>query len=200
MPAVIDYYYTPISGFAYLGEPRLRALAAEAGATIFYRPVDIARVFAAAETTPPARQSAARLSYRREDMARRAAAAGLPLNPEPAFWPVDPGLAARVIAAAALGDADPGVVSFALLKAVWAEDRNLADPQQVAAVLGAAGVGVDLLDAAGRPEAAAAVAANTEAAIAAGVFGSPTYVVAGARFWGQDRLDDLARALAAGLA
>ncbi len=197
MGAEIEYFYAPLSGFAYLGEPRLRDIAAAAGARIAYRPVDIGKVFAATETVPPFRQSAARLTYRKLDLARRAAALGLPVNPSPAFWPVDGGLAARVIMAAALRGDDPGPVSFAFLRAVWAEERDIADPAHAAAILSDAGLDAGLLAAADAPEAAAAVAANTEAAIAALVFGSPTYVLAGERFWGQDRLDDLARALGA---
>ena len=47
MMAAIDYYYAPISGYAYLGEPRLKALAERMKAEIRYRPVDIAAVFKA---------------------------------------------------------------------------------------------------------------------------------------------------------
>lgn len=196
MTVTIDYFYTPISGYAYLGEPRLRDIASQTGATLRYRPVDITRVFAATETTPPFKQSDARLSYRREDLVRRAEAAGLAINPIPRHWPTDASLGCRLIAAAVIDGDDAGAISFALLAAVWAGERNIADPEQVAAVLKAAGLdAVRLLDRAAAPEAAAAVLANTEAAIAARVFGSPTYVLGNERFWGQDRLDDLAHRL-----
>lgn len=197
MGASIEYFYAPISGYAYLGEPGLRAVAARRGAAIRYRPVDIARVFAATDTTPPARQSPARLSYRLEDMARRAKALGLPLTPKPRFWPADGARAARAICAAELRGEDPGPVSFAILRAIWAEERDIADPDQLAEALRAAGLDPILVAEAKSPEARAAAEAHTEAAIAAQVFGSPTYVLDGARFWGQDRLADLDAALAA---
>lgn len=197
MGASIDYFYAPISGYAYLGEPSLREIAARRGAAIRYRPVDIGRVFAATETTPPFRQSEARLSYRFEDLTRRAKALGLPLHPKPRFWPTDGNLAARAISAAALRGDDPGPVSFAVLRAVWAEERDIADPFQLADALRAAGLDPALVEEADAPAAREAAEAHTAAAIAARVFGSPTYVLDGARFWGQDRLADLDAALAA---
>ena len=197
MTVTIDYFYSPMSGYAYLGEARLRQIADATGARLRYRPMDIVRVFAATDTVPPFKQSEARLSYRREDLARKAHALGLPINVTPRHWPTDATLASRVIAAAALEGHDPGPVSTALLKAVWADELNLADAGHVAHALSCAGLDAEaLLGAATAPEAAAAVAGNTEAAIAARVFGSPTYVVGDERYWGQDRLDDLARTLA----
>lgn len=196
MTVTIDYFYTPISGYAYLGEPRLREIAKAAGARLRYRPMDIVRVFAATDTVPPFKQSDARLSYRREDLARKARMLGLPINVAPRHWPTNASLASRVIAAIALEGNDPGAASFALLSAVWADELDIAQPDHIAHALSRAGLdGTALIAAAEAPEAAAAVAGNTEAAIAARVFGSPTYVVEDERFWGQDRLDDLANRL-----
>lgn len=193
-PPVIEYFYAPISGFAYLGEPRLRAIAAAAGAAIRYRPVDIGQVFAASETTPPAKQSAARLSYRNEDMARWARRLGMPLNATPKHWPAPVDLACRCVVGAESVAADVGAASFAILKAVWVEDRNIADPGDLRAALDGAGLdGAAILEAA--EGAGPAAAEHTRDAIAARVFGSPTYVVAGERFWGQDRLSFVAEAL-----
>jgi len=80
-----------------------------------------------------------------------------------------------------------------LLRAVWAEERNIAD----------AGVLADIAARHGIADAAAAVAKgkaayerNTQEALARQVFGAPTYVYRGELFWGQDRLDFLDRALA----
>lgn len=196
MTVTIDYFYSPMSGYAYLGEPRLREIAASTAARLRYRPMDIVRVFTATDTTPPFKQSDARLSYRREDLSRKARMLGLPINAIPRHWPVNAGLASRVIAAIAIEGADPGPASSALLKAVWADELDIAQAEHVADALTRAGLDAPrLLAAAESPEAAAALAGNTEAAIAARVFGSPTYVVDDERFWGQDRLEDLARRL-----
>lgn len=197
MKPVIDYFYAPISGFAYLGEPRLREIAERWGAVIRYRPVDIARVFAASETTPPFAQSDARLSYRLEDLARWGKYLGLPINPKPAHWPAPVDLACRAIAATDLLGLCAGQASFAMLKAVWVEEQNIGEPEAVRAALDAAHLDASrILTEAESPAARARVEADTEAAIAARVFGSPTYVVEGERFWGQDRLDFVEAALA----
>ena len=82
------------------------------------------------------------------------------------------------------------------MRAVWAEERDLADRATLLAI------------AASRTRTAQpcwrrrrirrcrpTYEANTEAAIAAGVFGVPTFVIGDELFWGQDRLDFVARAL-----
>lgn len=196
MPLTIDYFYSPMSGYAYLGEPRLREIARATGASLHYRPMDIGRVFAATDTVPPFRQSSARLSYRREDLARKAQILGMPINVAPRHWPTDTALANRLIAAIALEGGDPGPASFALLSAVWTDELDIANPDHITDALTRTGLDAHaLLAAADTSQAATAVGANTEAAIAAHVFGSPTYVVDGERFWGQDRLEDLAQRL-----
>ncbi|MDQ0315755.1 2-hydroxychromene-2-carboxylate isomerase [Amorphus orientalis] len=193
MTAAIDYFYTPISGYAYLGEPRLMEIARTAGARVRFRPMDIAAVFKASGTTPPAAQSPARLAYRLADLAREAKRAGLPITPKPKHWPVPSAPAGQLILAAEADGIDPHRVSFALLKAIYAEERDISDRTTLAAILTDLGLDADRLIARSEtPEIEAAFAANTEAAIAAGVFGSPTYVVGEEMFFGQDRLDALA--------
>ncbi len=195
---IVDYYFAPISGYAYLGHAALIRLAREAGVRLRYRPVEIARVFAASGTTAPAAQGAARRGYRVEDQARLAAEAGLLITPHPAHWPTDPRPACRAIVAAGRLGADQDRASRACLRAVWAEERDIADPAQLSAALAAEGLPADdLLAEADSPAVRDEVDAITQAAIAAGVFGSPTYVVEGERFWGQDRLPALRRRLAA---
>ena len=194
--ATIDNFYAPISGYAYLGEQRLRDVAEATGAEIRYRPVDIARVFAATETTPPFKQSAARLSYRIEDMKRSAAIAGLTVKATPKYWPAPTDLACRLITAASRLYLDVGKLSFATLRAVWAEELNVADEATMRMLAAREG-----FDAAALFAEADSLATRTEAeghtaaAIDAQVFGSPTYVFNGERFFGQDRLDMLAAAL-----
>lgn len=197
MTAVIDYFYTPISGFAYLGEPRLMEIARNAGATVRFRPMDIAAVFKASGTTPPAAQPPARLAYRLKDLAREAERFGLPIHPKPKHWPVPSAPAGQLILAAEADGIDPHRVSFALLTAIYAEELDISDWTTVHAIVTDLGLDADrLLTRSETPEIEAAFAASTEAAIAAGVFGSPTYFVGDEMFFGQDRLDALAWRLA----
>lgn len=189
---MIDYYYVPISGYAYLGEPRLIALAARFELTVNFLPVNIGEVFTAAEVTAPAAQSPQRIAYRRLDMTRIAERLGLPINPAPAYWPVNPDLACRIIYAAKEQNTDVHAVSLALLRAVYTEQKNIADPEQVRQTLSAAGFDAEkLILTANKPPARDALRATTQKAIEIGIPGSPSYVLNGEIFFGQDRLTDL---------
>ena len=82
--------------------------------------------------------------------------------------------------------------------AVLCEERDVGDRETLAAIATAEGFdGAALLAAADDPAMAERYLADSEAAIARGVFGAPTYVVGDQLFWGQDRLDFLDRLLAA---
>lgn len=195
----ITYYFAPFSGYAYLGHQDLMALANESGVEVDFCPLMIAKVFAASETTAPFAQSEARKSYRIEDQARWSAAKGLPMNALPAFWPTDPGPACKAIIAAGQLGFDQDAISFGCLRACWAEDRNIGDVATLHEILTAAGAdAAAVMELAASDDVAAEVGKITDQAIAGEVFGSPTYVFEGKRFWGQDRLNFLADTLAAG--
>jgi 2-hydroxychromene-2-carboxylate isomerase len=84
----------------------------------------------------------------------------------------------------------------AVYHAMWVEPRNLNDPATVGAVLAEAGFDpAALLALANDPETKARLKADTEAAVARGVFGAPTMFVGERMFWGQDRLDFVREAL-----
>ena len=100
---------------------------------------------------------------------------------------------------------DPDAFIRSAFSAVWAEDRNIADPavlaEMLAEMLDRAGYpSAPILAAAAGPDAEAIYARNAEEAIAANVIGSPCYVRRGEVFWGQDRLDLLADAITSGRA
>ena len=87
----------------------------------------------------------------------------------------------------------------AILRACWAEERDIAEDAVVRACLAGAGFDPGLADR-GLLSGAETYAANTEEAVARGVFGSPFYIAdSGQMFWGQDRLDDLDAHLAGDL-
>ena len=170
-----------------------RQIAQRANAKVQFKPVDIGAVFAATETTPPFKQSPARLSYRLMDMKRQAERWKLSINPKPKYWPVPPALAGKLILSAQSAGIDAHVVSFALLSAIYTQDRDISDEATVLTTLDAAGLdGSDLMKRANTPEAAIAFDQATKEAIDRGVFGSPTYFLGDEMFFGQDRLDDLA--------
>lgn len=186
----VIHYFSPMSGFAYLGFAELCALASRRGVEVEHRPVDIARVLAAVDTIAPARQSPARLAWRRTDMTRWAQRRALPLNPAPKFWPVDATLAACAIITAQNLHKEVAPYIEALLAAVWAHDENIASDSVIAAHAQACGLNpAKVLAGASSPEARAIYDGNTDAAIAHGVIGSPTMRLGEENFFGQDRLD-----------
>lgn len=189
MPSVACYF-SPQSGFAYLGHDRLSRIAAEHGASILWRPVDIAKVFAESGTTSPAKQSPVRLAYRRADMARCAEALGLPLNAKPPFWPVNTIPACLMIIAAERSGADAATYIGAVFRAIWTRDMDIAATETLTRIADELGLdGAALARLAETPDIAGILEGYTAEAVAAGVFGSPTYVIDGELFWGQDRLD-----------
>lgn len=195
----IDYYFTTLSPWAYLAGLRLEQIATRHGATITYRPMDIAQVFTRTGGTLPKDRHPSRMAYRAQELPRWAAHLGLALNLNPAHWPTNPAPSSyAIIAAQNAGGGDLGGLVHATFRAVWAEERNIAEDEVIRALLATHGFDPALADK-GLFTGAETYARNTEDAIAAGVFGAPFYITDdGARFWGQDRLDFLDRHLAAG--
>jgi len=199
MTKTVEYFFCLNSPWVYLGQGRLREIAAETGAAVDYRPVDLKAMMLAlfGDADPPARSESHR-RYGKRDMARWADYYGLPLLEAPRFYPVSQTLAAKVVIAATRLGADVAPLVLALPRAVWAEDRDIADRRTVVAIAEECGLPGDiLLQAAAAPSVEETLLATTEEALARGVFGIPTYVYADEIFWGQDRLDFLARALKA---
>jgi len=142
--------------------------------------------------SPPAERHPARKAYRAQELPRQAKKCGLPLNLKPAHWPTNPAPSSyAIIAAQKAGGGDPGALVHGILRACWAEDRDIAHDDVVRDCLTRAGFDPALADS-GLLTGAETYAANLEEAVAAGVFGVPFYVVdSGQAFWGQDRLEDL---------
>ncbi len=194
--AVIDYYLFPISPFTYLAGTKLEQIAARHGANIIYKPFNLMKVFEATGTPPLPQRHESRKAYRLAEIARIAQANDLPVNPHPAHFPTNPVPAAgAIIAAQEAGGGDVGALTYSLLRACWAEDRDIADDQVIHDCLTSAGFAPDLADK-GMLSAVETYERNTQDALDALVFGAPTYVVNGQVFWGQDRLDYLDRYLA----
>jgi 2-hydroxychromene-2-carboxylate isomerase len=187
----IDYYLTPISPWTYLGHERFAQILKRQGAAVEVKPVDYGVIFPQSGGLPLAKRAPQRQAYRLVELARWRDFLGVPLNLQPKFFPADPAQAACLISAAP--EDKRLVLAGDLLRAVWAEEKNIAD----------AGVLADIAARHGITEAGAAIAQgrpvyerNTQEALARQVFGAPTYVYGDELFWGQDRLDFLDRALA----
>ncbi|MFN5512619.1 MAG: 2-hydroxychromene-2-carboxylate isomerase [Burkholderiales bacterium] len=194
----VHYFFTPVSPWTYMGHARFVQMAEQHGARILLRPVDLGRVFPVSGGLPLAKRAAQRQTYRLKELARGREFRGVPLNIHPKFFPAPADDAARLIIAAdlALGTAAGLKLAEAIMRAVWAEERDIGDAQTRAAIVAEQGLDAAAL-AAVADQAATAFDAYTEEAIAAQVFGAPWYLVEGEPFWGQDRLEFVERALAA---
>ncbi len=194
----IDYYFWMNSDWAYLGADRLEALARRQGAAIRHQPVDLPEVYARTGGILLGQRSPERQAYRVAELARWCRKLGIHVNPQPAHMCPDAGLASRIVIAAGQAGLPVAALYKAILKAEWCDERDISDEATLRAILREQGLDdVALLAAAARPDAEAAYRRNTDAAVAAGVFGSPAYVYRGELFWGQDRLDMLEEAVAA---
>ncbi len=188
--AHIDYYFTVLSPFAYLAGDRMEQVAARHGADIAYKPVDIMALFAEMGGTPPAQRHESRKEYRMQELKRLSKLNDMPMNFQPAHWPVDPKPSSAMIVAAQAAGADAGALSRAVMKAVWAEERDISDAATLEMILSE--TGIDRATLAPHMDAAhAAFDTMTSEGMANGVFGAPFYVVDGQRFWGQDRIGHL---------
>jgi len=190
--AHVDYYFSTLSPFAYLAGDGLERIAARHGADVTYKPLDIMALFARTGGVAPTDRHPSRNAYRAQELARQARKRGLPINPGPAHWPTNPAPSSyAIIAAQNAGGGDVGALVQSVLRACWAEERDIADDAVVRECLQRAGFDPALADS-GLLSGAETYAANLEEAVEAGVFGAPFYVVdSGQMFWGQDRLEDL---------
>lgn len=200
MSLVIDYFLSPQSPWTYLGHDRFAAIATAAGARINVLPVDLGKVFPVSGGLPLPKRAPQRQAYRLVELRRFAEHLGLPLNLKPAFFPVAGDAAARLIVAVDAHEGSEAAMALtgALLRAVWVEERDIADARALAALLADLRLPAQRLADVQTAAVAARLDAHTQRAIDAGVFGAPSYVVDGELFWGQDRLDFLQRRLARG--
>jgi carboxymethylenebutenolidase len=197
MSKEVTVYYALQSPWTYLGWARLRELVARTGAAAHHRPIQSGPLFEASGTLPLARRPKQRQAYRLMELRRWRDHLGVPLNLHPKHFPVDESLAASIAIAHRQRGGDIAALSEAMMSAVWAEERDLGDRATLLEIAREQGAdGPALLEAAQDQAVQSEYDANTRAAIEQGVFGVPTFVIGDELFWGQDRLDFLARALA----
>lgn len=186
MTTTIEFLFDFGSPTTYLAHKRLREVISR-GAHVDYVPVLLGGIFKATGNASPA-MVPAKGRYMNADMARFAGRHGIVLASNP-FFPINTIVLMRI--AAGLKDR-PGFMPYvdAVFDAMWQAPRNMGDPEILAATLTAAGLDAPALIAlADDPAAKDRLKAGTEAAVARGVFGAPTFFVGDQMFFGQDRLD-----------
>jgi 2-hydroxychromene-2-carboxylate isomerase len=195
----ITCYFTTVSPWAYTGHALFVKIAREHDVAIDWKPVNLGEIFPQTGGLPLAKRPPARQRYRMLELQRWQQKRGLNFSLHPKNWPFDCGLADRSVIAVMQSGSDPAPYIGKVFKAVFEEERNGADEGVLGDVLRSSGHDAPTILAAARAaETEAAYKANIAEALAAGVFGSPTYIREGELFWGQDRLDLLEDAVRSG--
>ncbi len=200
-PRTLDYFFSSVSPWTFLGHGPVMALAARHGVEVRFHPVSLGPVFAETGGLPLSKRAPPRQRYRILELQRWREKRGVALNVHPVHWPFDGTLADHTIIAAIEAGHAPGDLMERIFSGVWVRQENLGLPDVIAACADAVGLpGADLVAAAGEERIAAIYLENRAKALAADVFGAPSYVLDGEVFWGQDRIDLLDEALTSGRA
>ncbi len=195
MSKQVEFFFDVGSPTTYLAWTQLPALCAQAGAALVYRPMLLGGVFQATGNVSPG-TVAAKGRYMDADMARFARRYGVPFAMNPHF-PINTLTLMRGAAGAQLR-APKRLEAYlrGVFDAIWVAPQNLNDPAVAARALASAGFDpAEVMGWVGDAEVKGALRANTEEAVARGVFGAPTMFVGGEMFFGQDRLDFVREAL-----
>lgn len=193
MAKTVQFLFDFGSPASYLAYKALPDLVARTGATVEYVPVLLGGVFKATGNASPATVPA-KGKWMNADLARWAARRGTRFNRNPHF-PINT-LHLMRGAAGLQGDPRFGAYLEAVFDAMWADPKNLGDPAEMGPVLARADVSPDEFRALIEDEAVKARLKDaTEAAVARGMFGAPTFFVGDQMFFGQDRLDFVEEAL-----
>ena len=191
----LEFFFDFGSPTSYLAHTQLPRMAAEAGAALVYRPMLLGGVFKATGNASPV-SVPAKGRWMGDDIARWARRWGVPFAFNPHF-PINTLTLMRGAAGLQLRQPEAfGRYADAMFQAMWVAPRNLGDMAELADVLSQASFDpAAFMALVADPEVKARLVADTEEAVARGVFGAPTCFVGEAMFFGQDRLDFVREAL-----
>ena len=190
----VEFYYDYGSPTAYLAWTQLPAICARYDAELIYRPMLLGGVFKATGNATPVRIEAKR-AWLFQDLARYVARYGVRFEMNPHFIINT----LSIMRGAVWAQAEMCLEEFnrAMFEAVWVNQRNMADPAEIADVVAQSGLDAGAMIAAiQQPAIKSALIAATNAAVERGVFGAPTMFVGDEMHFGQDRLEWVATALA----
>ena len=203
MTIELDCFYSLSSPWAYFAGPRLQDIVRRHHVKLVLKPYDFQAVVPKTGGVPIRTRPEPRRTYHDEELARWGEYLGMPVVVQPKHYPrhqvSDPDwnkYAGWMVIAAQNQGLDAFVLSHALLRALWAEERDTSQPAVRIAIAGENGYDGAALHALEKDaRTLATYQAYSEEAERLGVFGAPTFVLDGVRYWGQDRLDFVDRAL-----
>ena len=197
----VEFHFDFGSPNAYLSHLVIPDIERRTGTKFTYVPILLGGVFKLTNNRSPAEKLAGiknRLEYEQIEMRRFSRRHGITQFTWNPFFPVNTLLTMRGAVAAQMDGVFDRYVD-AVFKAMWAEPKKMDDPEVAAAALQQAGLdGGGLMARTQEPEVKERLLKNTEASVARGTFGSPTFFVGEEIFFGKDRLrdveDEIARA------
>jgi 2-hydroxychromene-2-carboxylate isomerase len=198
MPVTIDYYLSLNSPWTFMGSALFAEVARRNGATVNIKPAKFGPIFEKTGGLPLPKRSPERRAYRLMELKRWREVRNIPLILQPKNSPSDDAAATRLVIAAKLQGKDAHRLATEFGRAIWELDEPLGEPAVMAAAAKRAGLDIAAVRTAAPSDAELdrLYEQYTQEALAAGVFGAPSYVLpSGEFFWGQDRLEMLERAL-----
>lgn len=199
MTAKLDYFFSMVSPWAYIGHDVFHDVVKRQDVEVSYRPVALLDLFDRTGTPRLPDRHQTRRDYRVMELQRWREKRGLTFHLQPAHWPFPFATADRMVIAATQAGHNPAGFMRAVFKGIWEDQKNFAEEAELVAAADGVGLpGADLLAAAKTDATDVVYQENTADVLAAGGFGAPIYLLNGEVFWGQDRIDLLEDALKSG--
>lgn len=176
----IEFFYDVGSPYSYLAATQVGKLSADTGLPVVWRPILLGGVFKGSGNQAPI-SVPSRGPYLAKDLLRCAKQLGVPFRMASRF-PLNTLLPMRVLAGTP--DAALPETSLKLFRAYWFDDMDIASPEVLAGLLGAAAVA-----SASDESVKQKLKANSEEAVSRGAFGAPTFFIGDEMFFGNDRVE-----------
>ena len=196
MTNTLDYYFATPSPWAYLATLRIIEFKKKYDLKINWRPSDLMEIFAIHGVANVKDRPQPVQLNRLTELKRWSKFLNIPLTIQPKFFPVDPTLSHRTIILAQKNNISIENLIFSFQKAVWAEEKNIADENIIIEICKINNFNSSsIIEDANSEEIINEYKKNTEEALRKNVWGSPTFIYNNELFWGQDRIDFLERAI-----
>jgi len=188
MKPAVDFYFDFSSPYSYIASEWVEAVAARHGRAVNWHAILLGATFQAAELKSPVAHPLKR-EYSLRDFARSAKFAGVPMV-QPNKFPIPTQNAARVFWWLHDSQTRERAVAWAHagLRAYFTRGVDLSDAAALRELAAASGVSPAEAERAWTdPLYKERLKRENDAAIAAGIFGAPFFIVDGEPFWGNDR-------------
>ena len=190
----VELFYDFSSTNAYFAAFLAPEMCRRVGADLIWKPYHLGHVFRQSGHAVLRDHGPEKLEYLFQDHLRWARKTGLPFH-RPSRFPIKTGLALRGSIAMRESGLEEDYIQ-AVMRAYWAEDKDISEPRVLAGIAGALGVdGADFLASANAEAARSILHETTADGMARKVFGAPMFFVGDEMFWGKDRLDFVEEAL-----